>query len=250
VAAPAAKKDSTTELQLAKSISTAGEKTYFVAKVRPEGASGAVQFKIDGANFGSPVPLSGGSARSGDLPALAAGRHTVSAEYGGDLQYKPSSASAPYDVAAAEKLRTSTSLTFEKAADGKSIAVATVRPETATGTVQFSVNGTDVGGPAQLQAGVARSLPMDLSKGSPTVKAIYSGDQNHQGSGAAVHLDRFEPEPSPKPTKSPDHGGGVLPRTGSSAVPLVVAAGMLLGSGAALLRKGRNGEDCQPEVQD
>ncbi|HEX2052110.1 MAG TPA: Ig-like domain-containing protein, partial [Actinomycetota bacterium] len=214
LAAPAAKKDSTTELQLGKSISAAGAKAYFVAKVSPAGATGTVQFKVDGANFGSPVTLSGGSARSGDLPALPAGRHTVSAEYSGDSEHKPSSASAPYDIAA-QRTVTTTALRLEKTADGKSIAVATVKPENATGTVQFSIDGTNVGGPVQLQAGVARSLPMDLSKGSPTVRALYSGDQNHQGSGAAVHLDRFKPEPSPKPTKSPDKAGGVLPRTGS-----------------------------------
>jgi hypothetical protein len=52
----------------------------------PPGAgtpTGLVQFKIDGANAGSPVVLSGGSA-SFSTSALALGLHTVIAEYAGD----------------------------------------------------------------------------------------------------------------------------------------------------------------------
>jgi hypothetical protein len=33
---------------------------YFTAKVMPSGATGSVQFQIDGDNFGQPAPLPGG----------------------------------------------------------------------------------------------------------------------------------------------------------------------------------------------
>jgi hypothetical protein len=45
--------------------------------------TGAVQFRIDGANAGGPVPLSGGAASS-VLSDLAHGLHAVVAEYAGD----------------------------------------------------------------------------------------------------------------------------------------------------------------------
>jgi hypothetical protein len=51
--------------------------------------TGTVQFKVDGANLGTPVALSGGSA-SISTTALAIGTHTVTAEYSGDDNFNPS----------------------------------------------------------------------------------------------------------------------------------------------------------------
>ena len=50
--------------------------------------AGTVQFVIDGANFGSPVPLGpGGTATSASTTTLAAGSHTVTAVYSGDANF-------------------------------------------------------------------------------------------------------------------------------------------------------------------
>lgn len=53
--------------------------------------TGTVQFKIDGSNAGSPVTLSGGLATL-TTTALAAGTHSVTADYSGDANFLASSA--------------------------------------------------------------------------------------------------------------------------------------------------------------
>jgi hypothetical protein len=60
-----------------------GQPVSFTATVTPEPGggqpAGAVQFRIDGANFGSPIQLSGGVAQSSSTSALAPGTHEVRA---------------------------------------------------------------------------------------------------------------------------------------------------------------------------
>jgi hypothetical protein len=51
---------------------------------------GTVQFKINGADFGTPVALAGGSAASLTTSTLAVGNHTVSAIYSGDNSFNGS----------------------------------------------------------------------------------------------------------------------------------------------------------------
>jgi hypothetical protein len=47
--------------------------------------------------------------------------------------------------------------------------------------VQFSVDGTNVGGPLTLVSGKAQVALPGLNAGSRSVKAVYSGDTNHNG---------------------------------------------------------------------
>ncbi len=67
---------------------------------------------------------------------------------------------------------------------------ATVKPSTgagtATGTVQFAVDGTDVGGAVDLASGRARYATAALSAGSHTVTATYSGSPVFGGSSGTV----------------------------------------------------------------
>jgi CSLREA domain-containing protein len=64
----------------------------FTATVTSTGPlTGTVQFKIDGANSGNPVNLSNGVATL-TTAALTAGTHSVSADYSGDANFLPSSA--------------------------------------------------------------------------------------------------------------------------------------------------------------
>ena len=64
----------------------------FTATVTSTGPlTGTVQFKIDGANSGNPISLSGGVAKL-TTAALTAGTHSVSADYSGDANFLPSSA--------------------------------------------------------------------------------------------------------------------------------------------------------------
>jgi hypothetical protein len=86
-----------TSLVVASSSSTSstGQAVMFTAtlSVIAPGAGtpgGSVQFQIDGANFGSPVAISGGSATSAPTSGLSAGSHTVEAVYSGDPNFSAS----------------------------------------------------------------------------------------------------------------------------------------------------------------
>lgn len=70
--------------------STYGQSVTFTASVNPVLDGGTVQFKIDGADFGTPVTLSGGSASSAAISTLSVGNHTVTATYSGDTNFNSS----------------------------------------------------------------------------------------------------------------------------------------------------------------
>ena len=63
--------------------------TATVAADSPDAGTptGAVQFLIDGADFGVPVALVNGAAMSGPIASLGAGPHTLSAVYSGDSTF-------------------------------------------------------------------------------------------------------------------------------------------------------------------
>jgi hypothetical protein len=60
-------------------------------------------------------------------------------------------------------------------------ALATGASGTPTGTVQFQVNGSNVGSPVALVNGSASSTLSTLHPGSYTITAVYSGDANFAG---------------------------------------------------------------------
>ncbi len=72
--------------------STYGQSVSFTVVVTGSGPApgGAVQFLIDGKDFGSPVTLSAGDAASTSTTKLGAGSHTIMADYSGDSNYAAS----------------------------------------------------------------------------------------------------------------------------------------------------------------
>jgi hypothetical protein len=69
-----------------------GTPVVFTATVSSDGRGtpqGAVRFIVDGAQFGAPSAISGGVALSAPIADLAAGRHTVIAEYTGQNDHLP-----------------------------------------------------------------------------------------------------------------------------------------------------------------
>lgn len=67
--------------------SYAGNPLTYTATVSPTPPGGTVQFKVDGTNVGSPVPLAGGSATSAPITTLLPGPHNVTAVYSGAPGY-------------------------------------------------------------------------------------------------------------------------------------------------------------------
>lgn len=67
---------------------------------------------------------------------------------------------------------------------GQSVTfTATISPNTATGTVQFKTDGTNLGSPVTVSSGTAASVGISsLAAGPHTITAIYSGDGNSETS--------------------------------------------------------------------
>jgi hypothetical protein len=157
----------------------------FTASVSPAAAVGTVQFKVDGVNFGAPVTVSGGTAVSGLYTPSSAGTKVVTAVYSGgsdsSSQYGTSTGTTNLVVSQATAA-TTTNLALSSATvayPGTVTATATVSGAVTinAGTVQFQVDGTNVGSPVAVNgSGVAVSAPISRAAGGPyAVTAIFSG---------------------------------------------------------------------------
>ena len=171
---------------------TVGTSVVFTATVTPGTTggptmTGTVQFKVNGTNLGTPVTISGGVAQSAATTTLPVGANAVTAVYSGDSNYGTSTSSTlTYTV------NTITTTTAVTAAPPSPVTVstsvvftATVTPGTTggptmTGTVQFKVNGTNLGAAVTISGGVAHSIATTtLPVGANAITAVYSGDSNY-----------------------------------------------------------------------
>jgi hypothetical protein len=151
-------------------------------------AAGTVQFTVNGAELGSPVTVSSGTARSPELrldgKPLTPGSHAVAATFTPTdaVRYDGATSSTTQVV---DQAATTTDLTV-----GATTLTATVRAKapgagTPTGTVTFRVGGDEVG-TAELVDGVAtlkESVPSGLVR---QVAAAYAGDTSFTGSSSSV----------------------------------------------------------------
>ena len=85
----------TTALVASAPAATPGQLVTFTATVlgtatAPAGPTGTVRFQVNGQNYGSPVPLSSGTA-SVSIPWTAAGSDVITAIYSGDGNYSAAS---------------------------------------------------------------------------------------------------------------------------------------------------------------
>jgi len=166
-------------------------------------ATGTVQFTVDGIAVGAVLPLQAGgffgtqAQAAAVLPNLAAGTHTIEANYnaGGDLNYlSVASGDARNEftqtvtVHAGVGTKTTTALSIISApvnvGDTGTFAV-TVSPSTATGTVTL----WDLVGPRSAAlpiTGGSASIQIPWTQaGKTTVYAVYSGDASDAASASA-----------------------------------------------------------------
>ncbi len=135
-------------------------------------ATGTVQFK-DGVTVLATVPVTAGTATY-STSTLAAGSHTLSANYSGDATYINSSTSIVKTILATSSV--SIASNANPTTVGQSVTfTALVTPATATGTIQFLDGGTVIG-TASLTSGVASFSTVSLVKGTHSIVASYSGD--------------------------------------------------------------------------
>lgn len=162
-----------------------GVPVTFTATVAPSTAAGSVQFVVDGTPLGSPVALSGGSATSPSISSLAPGDHEVTASYFGDADHAASDDTGSVSVGL---IPTSTTVTNDPLGPtvGETVTLtATVVPATATGTVQFVLDGELLGSPVTLVDGKATSPASPaLGLGLHVPMAFYDGDATHSISNA------------------------------------------------------------------
>jgi hypothetical protein len=173
--------ETTTSVTASPSAPTAGQAVTFTATVSPPGATGTVQFAVDGSALGGPVAVAGdGTATSSSISSLAPGDHVVTAAYSGDGDHEPSTGTGGVSVG---KIATSVALDIDPAAPevGDDVTfTATLSPSSAPGTITFLVDGAPLGDPVTPTAGVATSVPATgLAQGSHVVEAQYSGDATH-----------------------------------------------------------------------
>src|SRR3954453_8845825 len=158
--------------------------------------TGAVQFKIDGVDVGSPVPLVDGSATGSIPPSDAVENSRVSAVYQpGSAAFSPSSATQSWYVF---KGRTSTTLApvpYQPVAGQPFDLTATVDPQApavgpVTGEVQL-IDGSNnpLSDPAVLDENGAATFSFDgLEPGSYTVYTNYPATDDWEQSYGELHL--------------------------------------------------------------
>ncbi len=167
---------------------TYGQPATFTATVAPasgSGETGTVQFVIDGSDVGTPVAISGGIAAYATT-TLTAGSHAIVATYSGDVNFAGST--SPTITQSVTRISTTIAVTSNNNSViyGRSVTfTATVNPDVGagpTGTVQFQIDGSNVGSPVALGGNVAAYATSTLGAGNHAVVAIYSGDSNFAGS--------------------------------------------------------------------
>jgi ELWxxDGT repeat protein len=157
--------------------------------------TGTVDFQ-EGATDLTPggVNLTDGQATF-STSALGIGSHTISASYSGDGNFSPEAGAIASQVVNENATATTVFASPSTLVSGQAAALAAVVSNTSgpfgtpTGTVQFAVDGTNVGAPVPLNNGVA-TLPdrLSASGGPHTITATYiNSDGNFVGgSGSAT----------------------------------------------------------------
>lgn len=153
--------------------------------------TGTIQFKVDGANYGSAVALSSGTA-STSVTGLTTTTHTLAATYSGDTNYAAAGPiSVSITVKAAATVKFTTPLTTQTMAATSTIGVkVSVTSKTApapTGKVTFSVDGKTITS-ASIVSGTASANLGTFAAGTHTLKAAYSGDKYHFASSTSEKI--------------------------------------------------------------
>jgi len=97
--------------------------------------TGTVQFAVDGTNFGSPVPVTGGTASSAPNSTLTTGNHTITASYSGDSVFPSSSGTLAGGETIASQATASTTTTAIPLPNGQTVGQPVSWIATVTGQI-------------------------------------------------------------------------------------------------------------------
>jgi hypothetical protein len=143
--------------------------------------TGSVQWLVDGSADGSAVPVSQAGTATLGLSGLAAGSHTVTADYSDTANTFADSSQS--DTVVVGQAATGTTASVTASALTATVTATPPGGGTPTGTVTFEVGGNQVG-TAALSSGVATLAY--ASTGAETVSASYGGDADYQPSSAST----------------------------------------------------------------
>ena len=188
--------ESVTALSSSPNPSVVGQTVNFTAAVKAAQGStvptGTVTFRDGSVTLGT-AALSAGGAAAFNTAVLAAGTHPITAAYGGDANFSPSSATVTQTVTA---IGTATMLTASPNPAGTVQTVtltATVAPAAAgvpvSGTLPFLDGGLPIGTGALNSAGVATFSTSILAPGTHNLTASYPGTGNLGASTSAVFVE-------------------------------------------------------------
>jgi hypothetical protein len=164
--------------------STFGQLVTFTAFVTPHNATGTIQFNDTSTSpptvLGTGTLGSTGNATFSTL-SLSIGSHNIVARYLGDVNNISSVSGILVQTVNPVHISSTTTLTSNATSiiSGRSVNfTAMVSPSSATGTIQFLLNGTNFGSPVTLSGGKATLVTSLLPAGIDNMAASYSGNSN------------------------------------------------------------------------
>ena len=179
----------TTALTASPNPSTVGQSVTFTATVASGGnpvSAGTVQFSDGPTDLGAPVSVNASGVATLTTSALTAGSHTITADYSGTSTLQESSDSVDQVV---NRVATATVLTSSLNPSNVGDPVTFTATVTgggspvASGTVQFSDGGSNLGAPIALAAdGTATFTTSGLVAGTHAIRASFAATATHGAS--------------------------------------------------------------------
>jgi hypothetical protein len=161
-----------------------GAVTFTATVTVPNGtATGTVTFKDGGSTIGSGSLASGTATFA--TSALALGSHSITAVYGGDVNFIGSTSPVLTQTVNANASTTTLSSSVNPSAFGTSVtftATVTGGAGTPTGTVAFKNGGSTMGSGNVDGSGQATFTTSLLAAGSHAITAVYGGDTDYGAS--------------------------------------------------------------------
>ena len=176
---------SSTWVTCSPSPSSFGQTVTITATVTGQSPTGTVQFNINNSNVGPPVTLTNGTATYTTSTLVVSAPpfyNQIQATYSGD-GYNSASWDWTNETVNQASTSTSAALSPNPSTYGQTVTItATVTGQSPTGTVQFTVDGSNAGSPVTLTNGTATYSTSTLSEGVHSIKASYSGDVDNLAS--------------------------------------------------------------------
>jgi hypothetical protein len=181
---------SSTSVSSSVNPSASGQSVTFTATVSGAGGTptGAVTFK-DGATTLGTATVSGGGQATLSTGSLSIGSHSITAAYGGDLNYSGSTSPVLAQNVTANSSSTAVTSSSNPSVFGQSVTfTATVSGSggTPTGTVSFKDGATTLGSGTLNGSGQVTFATSTLTAGSHSITAVYGGDTNFSSSTSPV----------------------------------------------------------------